>query len=61
MNVIAKGLTVFLLDRRRSMQLRTGPSDVMFARQFIHKMDPSATVPFGSQGHQKSVKLMLYV
>lgn len=50
-----KGLTIFFFDRRRSMQLRTGPGDVIFAEE----MKLGTPIPFDAQGHQKLLKLMM--
>ncbi|KAK7677848.1 hypothetical protein QCA50_019160 [Cerrena zonata] len=51
---MTKGLTILMFDRRRSMQLRTGPEDVIFAE----KMKLAALTPFDVRGHQKLVNLM---
>ncbi|KAK7677844.1 hypothetical protein QCA50_019156 [Cerrena zonata] len=55
-NGMAKGLTIILFDRRRSIQMRTGPGDVMFAEKTKLASGP---IPFDVQGHQNLVKLMI--
>ena len=54
-NGTAQGMTIFLFDRRRSMQLRTSPGDVLFAE----KTKLGTRIPFHAEGHRKLVELMM--